>query len=203
MHVDSAERHRRRQSPLLTEQAAEGGHGHVGAAAARHGGYGQRPLLLVVQHLSAGRGEAAMWRPGLQEGRHEARLSMMLLVDIVLLTNRKQRRAGPWWFLRLFARDRFSAKTAAARCPGLVSRSRNSARTAALHPRVAPQSLVTGGPGLGNPREGWVLKVTLYCPGQGTDIKNASDAFQDSIWRRLTQRWDRPAGVFKRRNDVF
>ena len=83
-------------------------------------------------------------------------------------------------------RGRFFAKKAAARCPDLAPRSRNPAGTAAWHPRAAPQCLVTGGPGLGNPVEGWVLKVTLYFPGQGTRVQR-SRVLSSAFW--LVARW--------------
>ena len=57
MHVDSAERQRR---GISLADGAGGGHGHVAAAAARHGGHCRRLLLLGVQHLPARRGEAAV-----------------------------------------------------------------------------------------------------------------------------------------------
>ena len=67
-------------------------------------------------------------------------------------------------------RDRFSVKTATAKCLAPVVRPRNSVGFAPTYPRGDPQSFV-GVVGVGPTRhlEGWVLKVTLYYPGQGTD----------------------------------
>ena len=52
---------------------------------------------------------------------------------------------------------------------------------------MAPQSLVTGGYDLGNPREGWVLKVTLYCPGQGTDCGTTGSTCVRTIRARIVR----------------
>ena len=74
------------------------------------------------------------------------------------------------WFLGLSPRDRFSVKTATAERLAPVVRPRNPVGFAPTYPRGDPQSFVGVGVGPRHHLEGWVLKVTLYCPGQGTDM---------------------------------
>ena len=66
-------------------------------------------------------------------------------------------------------RDRFSVKTATARYVPPVVRPRNSAGPAPSYPRGDPQSLVAVGVGGARHLGGWVPRITLHCPGQGTE----------------------------------
>lgn len=73
-------------------------------------------------------------------------------------------------FLGLSPRDRFSVKTATARCLPPVVRPRNSVGPAPYYPRGDPQSLVAVGVGAARHLGGWVPRITLYSPGQGTEL---------------------------------
>ena len=77
--------------------------------------------------------------------------------------------AGQMWFLGLSPRDRFSVKTATAECLAPVVRPRNSVGFAPYYPRGDPKSFVGAGVGPSRHLEGWVPRITLYYPGQGTD----------------------------------